>query len=550
MKHILRPLSLLVLLGLLSACGGSSAPADGAPAPQASPTTPAGPQARVVDVINQVEAHPTAEADWAPAVVDAVIYLGGEVHAHEASTARLRIEETLVRVAPNTIFSFRKPSTDTLQIDLQNGQIWLNVEGLQPGQQFEVRTPAAVASVRGTRFSVRIDPAGITHVSVMQGAVDLTGAGTTVTVPEGHQSSVKPGEAPLAPAPFGLLETLRWGMAYGPGLDVILPIYGEPVMVQEAGEIISGGPPVFSPDGRWLFYHIFDPVNSTESFNTLWDLNTGMTAPIKLPAKTFTFVFNPRDGRIAYADSSRICVSQMDGTDLSCSRNDSFRYSNVRWSPDGTSLLAIGNNNTLFTGQPGGSLSPLPVASSRYKYEAIWSLSGKKVAWLQSESSKNVSLWTANADGTGAAELLRDLPYNVYMYPYSWLPDDALFAATRDGIQWFSPNLTGARPLTPPAPGTYNGLAASPSPTGFPLFYRFAPADAPQAFLRYMITGLEETPIPLPDWTYGPFWSAQGDYMLIGTVQPPSRTSSAITTFYRFPANSTFLLGLKYQLGP
>jgi hypothetical protein len=195
-RKALQILPLLALLGAAVACGGSEGPTQvevPPDRPTAAPTEtaiPAGPQATVVDLVNEVDAHPLPNDEWEDAQVDMTIYTGGEVWAQEASTARVGVEEDLVRVAPNTIFTLQQPDEDTTQLSLDEGQIWVNVEGLEPGETFEVETPGAVASVRGTRFGVRVGADDTTVVSTQEGTVTVTAASTAVTVTAGFQTVV------------------------------------------------------------------------------------------------------------------------------------------------------------------------------------------------------------------------------------------------------------------------------------------------------------------------------------------------------------------------
>jgi hypothetical protein len=51
-----------------------------------------------------------------------LIYEGGEVRAQEASTARVDLSKNLIRVAPNTIFTYAQADADHTRLQLEEGQ--------------------------------------------------------------------------------------------------------------------------------------------------------------------------------------------------------------------------------------------------------------------------------------------------------------------------------------------------------------------------------------------------------------------------------------------
>lgn len=94
------------------------------------------------------------------------------------------------------------PSSDAL-FTLKNGRVEASVQKRSAsGSRFEVRTPIAVAAVRGTRFRVATDEEKRTSTSeVIEGnvAVNDTGNLGTVSVPEGFGTRVLEGQAPSTP---------------------------------------------------------------------------------------------------------------------------------------------------------------------------------------------------------------------------------------------------------------------------------------------------------------------------------------------------------------
>ena len=123
-------------------------------------------------------------------------------------TIRLADGSTLALQPGSTmaIESLRKsplaPSADAL-FSLKNGRIEASVEKRSAsGARFEVRTPIAVAAVRGTRFRVSADEEKRTATSeVIEGSVQVNDTGNlgSVEVPEGFGTRVLEGQAPAAP---------------------------------------------------------------------------------------------------------------------------------------------------------------------------------------------------------------------------------------------------------------------------------------------------------------------------------------------------------------
>ena len=93
------------------------------------------------------------------------------------------VDGTRIRLAPNTTMTVRScqinqsSGAETSLFDLGIGKIWVRVlKLLSQKSKFEVHTPTATAGVRGTIFSVQVDAAGKTSVSVDEGAVAVNPA--------------------------------------------------------------------------------------------------------------------------------------------------------------------------------------------------------------------------------------------------------------------------------------------------------------------------------------------------------------------------------------
>jgi len=110
-----------------------------------------------------------------------------------------------VLVRPHTHLIVKQPETGAWRyLQLLIGRIRTQVQkhlGGTPG--FQIGTPSAVISVRGTRFDVEVNRHGFTQVDVDEGVVELeslTGHGS-VMVPAGFSSRIGTDSGPEVPRP-------------------------------------------------------------------------------------------------------------------------------------------------------------------------------------------------------------------------------------------------------------------------------------------------------------------------------------------------------------
>jgi hypothetical protein len=444
------------------------------PAPTPTPT-PAPFQAIIVDLINEVDAHALPEEDWMAAQVEMAIYQGGEVWAKEASTARVGIEEDLVRVAPNTVFTFEQPDADTLRLNLQEGQAWINVEGLQPGQTFEVETPAAVASVRGTRFSVRAAPDGTTVVSTQVGTVTVSAATEMVTVTPGLVTAILSGSPPSAPDPICPVEQARWGMAAGAGLDVVLPVVSTTNVLTYPYYVSHPG---MSSEGDYFAGIYYVPLEGTSlrPEPLLYDLQAALVVTATLPANASYVAFNPSGEGLVYELHGQICTANDDWSGGSCFGGN---YSYPTWSPDGEWLLFTGYAGTgsnLFKARPDGSELTRLTSGTRYSGGGTWSPDGSQIAYTSyADYEQPPELWVMNSDGSDPRQLLPEIGHASLL----WDRDGAHLVVSgygegeygQGGGLWFVP-LDGSDPWQVPGTAGWTCWSAtwSPTSTGWPLF--------------------------------------------------------------------------------
>jgi len=124
----------------------------------------------------------------------------------------LRLEDgSEVLVHPHSHVLLKQPTPSNWQrLQLLVGRIRAEVQKRISGAPpFQVGTPSAVISVRGTRFYVDVDKHKTTQVEVEEGAVQLenaNGVGTPVLIPAGSSSRVGEDSAPEPTQPTSKLQ--------------------------------------------------------------------------------------------------------------------------------------------------------------------------------------------------------------------------------------------------------------------------------------------------------------------------------------------------------
>jgi hypothetical protein len=564
-KHILQ---MVIIFLLLAGCGGKKKPTTTAsvptippatatlalthtpvPTPTATPTsTPLPPQGIVQQVKNEVDAHPLAEQDWKAALVDMLLYSGGEVWAKESSTALVKLvsEGNLVRVAPNTVFTLSRPDAGTLQLNLQEGQVWINIEGLEPGEQFQVETPAAVASIRGTRFSVSVGPDETTVVSCVDGFVSITSTvGTTVTVKYKMQTTIRPGEDPQPPGYITDTESIRWGMAAGSHLDVVTPVGDLFATYTVSGTTSSAS---WSGDSSMLAFYYYDPASDDYSSEMMF-YHLPSAAPITLtgiPTDTYEIVFNPAGEGVAWHQNvdgqSSICSSSKnDGSLAVCFPPPATGYfpGSTLWSPDGQWLLnaiavldksalpEIVHVTNLYRSRPDGSemmqLTSSTITDTQYYGHYTWSPDGIQIAYsyaITDDWETPGPVVVMNADGSDPKVIFKDLDNPRYAELLAWSPDGKWLALPNfQGLFLVSPDGSTVRQIPGTEPGHYPYVKWSPTPTGWPLLYRYYDEVNKTGGDYYV---LDENASPegfLSASSWGPVYSPDGKWVAFGLNQ-------------------------------
>lgn len=148
---------------------------------------------------------------WKAAREGAVLEPGDSVRTAAGSKARLVLEDgALLVVGELSVFSLKSLDTDystsmsTSDFTLSSGAVRVVAEKkLTAGSAFNIETPTAVAGVRGTDFSVELDDAETTTVTVFEGQVEvgniLQSLKERVLLDPEHSTEVPRGKPPVKP---------------------------------------------------------------------------------------------------------------------------------------------------------------------------------------------------------------------------------------------------------------------------------------------------------------------------------------------------------------
>lgn len=566
---------LLMGLGLLSGCApqpatpaassqaspaaAAASPTSPAPAPTQSlpsPTPTATPlpvEATILEVVNLVDAHAQEGQGWSAAVVDMPLYAGGEVWAKDASTSLLGLGEDRLRVSPNTIFTLRRPDRQTMELNLEQGQIWLNIEGLKPGEEFNINTPAASASVRGTRFSVRVEPDGTTIVSTVVNTVTLSAAGVSVDVGPYHFSRAAPGQPPSPVESMPLEMKLGLNFAAGPGLQIVTPL-GELVATYTFETSVR--PVSALADGSALL------LNSTEytplgdgsakvNDSLLWlDLEAQETFKPEL-IHDKQVAFKPNAPGVAFVSGYElVCIAPTnDGSQPQCIPASLGTYGQPVWAPDGSAVFLPvhpfgdkADNLQLMTSISGTIQTTLFDNSSGVVGRGSWSGDSRWVAYsiipeeLRYEGPGQ--LWLRDMQSGDTRLVAEGIAGGVYDNPPVWSPDGlSLVAPKSDGL--YRIPLDGGEPErlleAPQAYYTMNGLRPDGDwPLTFSYFSKSSAEKITSGSLAYFGPG--SAPVPIYQASWGPFWiGKEGSLVAYGQLESVDKeTWSYRTTVYIF----------------
>ena len=159
--------TMIAVLVLLSLLAGSVLP------------VAAGGEATLSFFIGVVQAK-SGEGEWQQAMFGQKLKGGDQIKTAEESRAELTLGNgSVVRIGEKTVYTLLELSSSddgsTVKSQLSMGKVWSNVKKMtKKKSEFKIRTPTAIAAIRGTIYDMEIDKDTSATVKVYDGEVEVS----------------------------------------------------------------------------------------------------------------------------------------------------------------------------------------------------------------------------------------------------------------------------------------------------------------------------------------------------------------------------------------
>ena len=134
---------------------------------------------RVTYLEGQAQHRGGEAAKWDPLANKENVSSGETVQTKRKARAEIELEAAkVVRLDENTIVDLVKlfeeeKHKETVSMNVDQGQVWAQVASLGEDQAFQINSPLAAASVRGTVFNFAVAQNQATRVDVFRGSVEV-----------------------------------------------------------------------------------------------------------------------------------------------------------------------------------------------------------------------------------------------------------------------------------------------------------------------------------------------------------------------------------------
>ncbi|PWB48987.1 MAG: hypothetical protein C3F12_00365 [Candidatus Methylomirabilota bacterium] len=210
---------------------------------------------RIVSVGGSVEVFRAQH--WQPIGLRHILVPGDVVRTGPKSRAAILLsDESLIKVNANSTLEITavmpppgKPARAAVGpvqtiLNLLKGEVWSSSHG----RPFQIRTPAATATIRGTEFDLAIGLANESHLAVLDGAVEFRNPQGAVVVRAGEEATARVGERPSKTLLLKPIDAVQWSLYY-PGIVSVrdYPLTGVaphrlPERLADAEQRVASGP--------------------------------------------------------------------------------------------------------------------------------------------------------------------------------------------------------------------------------------------------------------------------------------------------------------------
>jgi hypothetical protein len=306
--------------------------------------------ATVSSIVGDVQIQKGGQGAWSPAKEGSVVGSGDRIKTGPESSCVLKWNrDNVMKLTAFTNLAVDKleknpaAGAENSSMDLWSGKVYAKAKKLSgPQSSFEVKTPAAIAGVRGTEMSVGMGADDTTNVECLNGMVSVKGrAGGEVLLKTKEKTTIKKDAQPEPPKQLDPADEQGFDQlkdSVGASLDIIQPSGDletdkSPILVkgmtEPGGTVTVNGQPVTADDKGGFSA----PVNLQEGDNKIKIEASGTKGSSKSVERNVKFkpapaggdheepiglkIINPNDGFVTRESSISISGTAKPGTDIS-----------------------------------------------------------------------------------------------------------------------------------------------------------------------------------------------------------------------------------------
>lgn len=158
--------------------------------------------ATITSMHNRVQEKTSSNPSWHKSQIKSILHAGDSIRTGSLSRAEITYSDgTVTRIGPHTVMRVSEHSAQRTNLKLITGKLWLKVS--KGNGRLQIQTPTATAAVLGTELLVTNDENDISHVTTLDGLVEVTGSeGDKMLVKPGEWVEIAPGKKIEAPTKF------------------------------------------------------------------------------------------------------------------------------------------------------------------------------------------------------------------------------------------------------------------------------------------------------------------------------------------------------------